>query len=359
MIEIQGAIKSYPNSPSPAVNNISMTIPSGTISVLIGPSGCGKTTTMRLINRMVELTAGRVLIDGDDITQVPHEALRKRIGYVIQSVALFPHMNVEENILIVPRLLKWKKQKCADRATELLELIGLKPHEYRHKYPQQLSGGEAQRIGVARALAAGQKILLMDEPFGAVDPLRREVLQREFIELQQKLKKTVLFVTHDLDEAIRLADTIVIMKDGKIIQKNTPEKLLAVPKNRFVRDFIGEDRALKRLGCFRIVDYMQPAHTILKGDEQKAPRTSNNTYWIVDKNNILHGMVKITGDTINPVAISAQSLALRENNSLKEGLSRALGLGISAVPIVNEQNSVIGEIRLSDIERINQSGLKY
>ena len=387
MIEFKQVSKSYNNSIAPAVNAINLTVPSGALCVLIGPSGCGKTTTLRLVNRMIEASGGRIEIDSENITQSRREDLRKRIGYVIQSIGLFPHMTVEENIGIVPRLLKWEKERRAERAAELLKIIGLDPAEYCAKYPHELSGGEAQRIGVARALAASQNILLMDEPFGAVDPLRRVELQREFIELQRKLKKTVLFVTHDLDEAIRLADLVVVMKDGKIVQSDTPERLLASPKNRFVRDFIGEDRALKRLSCFLTEDYMRDAHTcgasgidtitIIPAGAVKKPnnppsssrrapagtgkskRGARNVYWVTDKRNRVRGMVRIIDGKPVHVNIPAHALTLRATNSLKEALSRALGLGISAVPIVDDADGVIGEVRLADIERVNQTGLKY
>lgn len=255
MIEFREVSKFYGNVK--AVDSISLRIPSGTVCVCIGPSGCGKSTTLKLVNRLLELSSGTLLVDGVPVSERSPVALRREIGYVIQSVGLFPHMNVAQNIGIVPRLFGRDAAWRRARAEELLNMIGLDPAVYMGKYPAQLSGGEAQRIGVARALAANQPILLMDEPFGAVDPLNREVLQAEFIALQRTLKKTIIFVTHDLDEAIRMADSIAIMQDGRIVQHDTPEKILAEPANRFVEDFVGSDRALKRLVRFSIADYMR------------------------------------------------------------------------------------------------------
>ncbi len=205
-----------------AVDDLSLEVVTGEVCIVIGPSGCGKTTTLRMINRLIEPTSGRIFIDGQDVSRIKPERLRQSIGYAIQSVGLFPHMTVAANIAVVPELLHWEKSRTARRVAELLILVGLEPAEYSPKYPHQLSGGEAQRVGVARALAADPPILLMDEPFGAVDPLTREKLQAEFARIQQALQKTVIFVTHDLDEAVRLADRIAIMESGRLVQYDTP-----------------------------------------------------------------------------------------------------------------------------------------
>ncbi|MEE9398649.1 MAG: ATP-binding cassette domain-containing protein, partial [Dehalococcoidales bacterium] len=215
MIRLEHVVKVYGDTI--AVNDLSFEVNEGEVCVLIGPSGCGKTTTLRMTNRLIEPTSGNILINGKDTGQIKPERLRQSIGYAIQSVGLFPHLTVAANIATVPELLHWDKSRIARRTEQLLALVGLKPTEYSRKYPSQLSGGEAQRIGVARALAADPPILLMDEPFGAVDPLTRERLQAQFIRIQQKLKKTVILVTHDLDEAIRLADRIAIMESGKLV----------------------------------------------------------------------------------------------------------------------------------------------
>lgn len=219
-----------------AVDNVSLEIPSNELTVLIGPSGCGKTTTLKMINRIVSPTAGKVLIDGVDTSTMDPKRLRRKIGYVIQNIGLFPHMTVKENISTVPRLLKWAKKRTQERVEQLMHLVGLDPSMYADMLPRELSGGQAQRIGVARALAADPPIVLMDEPFGAVDPLTRVRLQDEFVRIQKELKKTIVFVTHDIDEAIRLSDRIAVMAEGKVVQYASAEEILASPVNKFVHD---------------------------------------------------------------------------------------------------------------------------
>ena len=229
-----------------AVDELSLEVPEGELLVLIGPSGCGKTTSLKMINRLVDPQTGSVLVGGRDVSHVPAVELRRHIGYVIQHVGLFPHMRVSENVGAVPKLLGWSKEKIEQRVHELLELVGLPPQDYAQSWPAHLSGGEAQRVGVARALAADPPVLLMDEPFGAVDPLTREILQREFLRIQSTLGKTVVFVTHDLDEAIRLGDRIAVMNEGRLVAAAPPAELL-LNADPFIRDFTGEDRALRRL----------------------------------------------------------------------------------------------------------------
>jgi osmoprotectant transport system ATP-binding protein len=258
MISLDRVSKSY--NGKPAVDRLSLSVEKGEICVLIGPSGCGKSTTLRMVNRMVEPDSGTIMVNGTDIrTQTP-ESLRRGIGYVIQSIGLFPHMTVSENIGTVPRLLKWDPQVIRDRVDELLLLIGLDPVRYRSRYPKALSGGEAQRVGVARALAADPPIMLMDEPFGAVDPLTRQRLQEEFRELQQTLHKTVLFVTHDVDEAVILADRIGIMRQGTLMQWDHPEKFLQEPADAFVRSFLGADFSLSMLSRLKAIDFCCQAY---------------------------------------------------------------------------------------------------
>ena len=245
MIDFTTVTKRY--GEKTAVSDLSMTVENGSVCVLIGPSGCGKSTTLRMINRLLEPDGGTIEVDGKAVRDYDPAALRLRIGYVIQSVGLLPHLRVWQNISLVPRLLGWERSRRRERADELLEVVGLDPEEYGNKYPAQLSGGEAQRVGVARALAADPPYLLMDEPFGAVDPLTRASLQQSFRDIQSRLKKTVVLVTHDLDEAIYLADTIALLKDGELQQFGTPAELLARPANQFVRDFVGSDRMLRML----------------------------------------------------------------------------------------------------------------
>ena len=238
-----------------AVEDLTLTVPAGRICVLVGPSGCGKTTTLRMVDRLVEPTAGRVLVDGRDVAAQDVTALRRGIGYVIQQGGLFPHQTVAQNVATVPRLLGWTARRQAERTNELLAMVGLEPERYRERYPSQLSGGERQRVGVARALAADPPVLLMDEPFGAVDPIVRERLQNELLRLQEHLAKTILFVTHDIDEAVKMGDLVVVLgQGGRIVQAGTPSDLLASPASDEVARFVGADRSLKRLSLHRVAD---------------------------------------------------------------------------------------------------------
>ena len=231
-----------------AVNDLSIQIPAGQLIAFVGPSGCGKTTTLKMINRLIEPSSGRILLGEDDVTRVNPVQLRRRIGYVIQNVGLFPHQTVEANVATVPRLLGWDRKRQQTRATELLELVGLDPKTFAHRYPAQLSGGQRQRVGVARALGADPPVLLMDEPFSAIDPIARGRLQDEFLRVQREVRKTIVFVTHDLDEAVRLADRIAIFRQGGILEQfGTPAELLGSPATEFVADFVGGQRGLRRL----------------------------------------------------------------------------------------------------------------
>jgi osmoprotectant transport system ATP-binding protein len=246
-LEFAHVAKRYPGAAEPAIRDLSFAVPAGKVCVLVGPSGCGKTTAMRLVNRMIELTSGDILLDGRSVREREPAELRRSIGYAIQQIGLFPHRTVAQNVATVPSLLGWDGERIAARVAQLLELLGLDPG-LRDRYPAQLSGGQRQRVGVARALAADPPLLLMDEPFGAVDPIARERIQGEFLDLQRRLGKTVLFVTHDVDEAIRLGDRVAIMRVGGILaQYASPQQLLMRPADDFVADFVGTDRALKRL----------------------------------------------------------------------------------------------------------------
>lgn len=247
--------KRYPGQSKPAVDRLTLEIPAGNIVMLVGPSGCGKTTTLKMINRLVEPSSGRILLGGEDVTHLDGDELRRRMGYVIQSGGLFPHMTVAANIAIVPRMLGWSRTAIARRVDELLELVSLDPALYRTRYPKELSGGQQQRVGVARALAADPPVLLMDEPFGAVDPITRQRLQDELLRIQEEVQKTIVFVTHDFDEAMKLGDWIVIFSEGAcIVQYDTPERILAQPANAFVADFIGSGAGLKQLALTRVRD---------------------------------------------------------------------------------------------------------
>ena len=268
MITLTELTKQYLGTAQPAVDHITLTVPEGEVCVLIGPSGCGKTTTMRLINRMIEPTGGRIELMGRDVTHMDAVELRRGIGYVIQQVGLFPHLTIAENIATVPKLLGWDDARTERRIDELLELVALEPATYRHRYPRDLSGGQKQRIGVARALAADPPVMLMDEPFGAIDPITRARLQDEFLGIQARVKKTIVFVTHDLDEAIKMGDRIAILREGKLVQYDTPEHILARPANAFVKEFVGQDRALKRLSLYTVESRMRPVGNIVSDTPQ-------------------------------------------------------------------------------------------
>ena len=241
--------KRYPGQERAAVDDLTLTIPAGEICVLIGPSGGGKTTAMKLVNRLIPLTEGDITIDGESILKLDPVELRRGIGYVIQQIGLFPHMTIEANVATVPKLVGWDRSRQRERVRELLDLVGLDPDEYAKRYPSQLSGGQRQRVGLARAMAADPPLMLMDEPFGAIDPITRERLQTDFLRLHREVRKTVIFVTHDIDEAIRMGDRVAILREGgRLAQYDTPEAILADPADAFVADFVGADRGLKRLG---------------------------------------------------------------------------------------------------------------
>ncbi len=264
MIRLEHLSKSFPGQDEPAVEDLSMDIYEGEIVVLVGPSGCGKTTTMKMINRIIEPSGGRIFLQGEDVTTVNADNLRRRMGYVIQQIGLFPHMTIADNIATVPRMLGWDKQRVSDRIDELLETVGI-DRSYRSRYPKELSGGQRQRIGVARAMAADPPVLLMDEPFGAIDPITRERLQDEFLRLQEDIQKTIVFVTHDIDEAIKMGDRIAILRDrSEIAQYDTPENILTSPADEFVEDFIGEGASIKRLSLSRVRD-IEPANWPVAG----------------------------------------------------------------------------------------------
>jgi osmoprotectant transport system ATP-binding protein len=248
------ATKVYPGRTTPAVSNLTLEIPASEICVLIGPSGSGKTTAMQLVNRLIPMTSGDITMDGRSIMSLDATELRRGIGYVFQQIGLFPHMTAEANIGTVPRLLGWPKERIRARARELLELVGLNPDDDLRRYPSEFSGGQRQRIGVARAMAADQPLMLMDEPFGAVDPIARDRLQDDFLRLHEEVPKTVVFVTHDIDEAIKMGHRIAILRDGELVQYDTPDRILANPVNEFVADFVGADRGLKRLVVWELRD---------------------------------------------------------------------------------------------------------
>ena len=266
MIRLERLTKSF--GPIVAVDSIDLDVPEGEVCVFLGPSGCGKTTTMKMINRLIPPTSGKVFVDGRDASQVDEVMLRRSIGYVIQQVGLFPNKTVEENVCAVPTLLGWDRaRRRARAAAELLHMVNLDPATFLRRYPKELSGGQQQRVGVARALAADPPVLLMDEPFGAIDPINREAIQDEFIRLLAALRKTVIFVSHDIDEAVKLGTRIAIFRDGRLVQSDTPDNILAHPANAFVADFVGADRTLKRLRLLRVADAMMHDPPLVRAED--------------------------------------------------------------------------------------------
>ncbi len=339
-----------------ALHGVSLHVPSNRVTVLIGPSGCGKSTTLRCLNGLVKPASGSIVYNDSLSRTLSETDLRRTMGYAIQSVGLMPHMTVEENVDLVPRLLGWNKSGRGERVAKLLQLVRLKHEVYRDKYPDELSGGEAQRVGVARALAADPPVLLMDEPFGAVDPLTREQLQDEFIRIQRQLKKTVIFVTHDIDEAVRLADYLVIMKDGKIVQDDTPEQILANPKDSFVEKFLGPDRSLKRLSLFTADRCMEEAIAVTEPSEiRSAPKETRCCHWVVDEQGtVLSGHAWIQGKFVER-QITSEAHTVQTYTSLKECMSTMLALGLAAAPVVDDQGHLCGEVRFETIQRISIS----
>jgi len=359
-ILLDGVTKRYGDTSSPAVDNVTIEIPAGEIVMFVGPSGCGKTTTMKMINRLIEPTSGRILIGDDDVTQRNPDELRRHIGYVIQGAGLFPHFTVGDNIAIVPRLLKWDKKRIADRVDELLDLVSLDPAQYRDRYPRELSGGQQQRVGVARALAADPPVLLMDEPFGAVDPITRQRLQDELLRLQDELRKTIVFVTHDFDEAVKLGDRIAILQAGsKIVQYDTPEAILTNPANDFVRDFVGAGAALKQLTLSRIRDVeLHEAAVAHIGDDPAAAARSARAIdrehvvvldaqerpqrWVsLDELANSRSLTKVSRDE----DLACVNLASTLNDALDEMLTSSHGV----VVVTGRRNAYQGVIRVETI----------
>ncbi|WP_371527966.1 betaine/proline/choline family ABC transporter ATP-binding protein [Streptomyces sp. NBC_01283] len=290
MIRFEHVTKRYEDGTT-AVDDLSFEVAEGELVTLVGPSGCGKTTTMKMVNRLIEPSEGRIYVDGDDISTTDPVQLRRRIGYVIQQVGLFPHKTVLENTATVPHLLGVKRGKARERAAELLDLVGLDPATFGDRYPEQLSGGQRQRVGVARALAADPPVLLMDEPFGAVDPVVREHLQNEFLRLQQAVRKTVLFVTHDIEEAVRLGDRMAVYGDGRIEQFDTPSTILGAPANDYVADFVGADRGLKRLSVTPIEEGDLEQPPVLHLDDPLPAKLDARWAVVLDGENNLHGWI--------------------------------------------------------------------
>lgn len=322
MIEFDNVTKVY-NDDTVAIEDVSFTVEEGTTTVLVGPSGCGKTTTMKLVNRLEDPTEGTVYFDGTDVLSQDRVELRRDIGYVIQEIGLFDHMTVGENVATVPELKGWEQDRIETRVDELLDLMDLPADQYRDQYPSSLSGGQRQRVGVARALAADPDVLLMDEPFGALDPITRSSLQDEFLEIQEQINTTILFVTHSVDEALKMGDRIAIFDVGELVRYDTPEKILENPGSEFVADFIGEDRALKQLQVTTVRSVMR--------DEIPTRFTGGS--------NASDGLVN-TNDSLVPVEPS---------DSSQTALSRIIQAGTDVIPVV-KNGDVIGVVSESDIQ---------
>jgi osmoprotectant transport system ATP-binding protein len=349
-----------------AVNDLSLEVPAGKICVLVGPSGCGKTTSLKMVNRLIEPSAGKILLDGVDTATRDVTELRRGIGYVIQQVGLFPHQTIGENVVVVPRLLGWTSPRRRERADELLELVGLDPARYRDRYPSQLSGGERQRVGVARALAADPPVMLMDEPFGAVDPIVRDRLQNEFLRLQEELAKTILFVTHDIDEAIKMGDLVAVMKvGGHLAQYGPPSEILAAPADDFVARFVGADRGLKRLSLSRVGDLEpSPAVTAQVGDDAADARRriddSLPYLLLLDEARRPLGWIRredvpASGPLTEEMATPMSPL-LNRRATLKDALSLLLDSDVQNGIVVDRHAAFVGVITADTIAERMRSG---
>ena len=364
-ISLQGLTKRFPGQREPAVDGLSLEIPEGEIVILVGPSGCGKTTTMKLINRIIEPTSGRIVLDGEDVTTVNPDKLRRRIGYVIQQIGLFPHETIASNIATVPRMLKWDKKRINARVDELLETVNMHPAQDRDRYPKELSGGQRQRVGVARAMSADPDVMLMDEPFGAIDPITRDRLQNEFLRLQAEMKKTIVFVTHDIDEAIKMGDRIAILRDqSHIAQFDTPERILVDPADDYVADFIGRGASLKRLSLSRVRDIElhewptapdtatgDEVRSILDGSEQTAVLILDSQRRPVQWVNAEHLKRAPSGRPIGRIGLPPDAV-VQPHATLSDTLNEMLTARYSTAIVVDDHRAYQGIV---DIDTINDA----
>lgn len=360
MLSIQNLTKTYRGGKK-AVDNLSIDIEKGEFIAFIGTSGSGKTTALRMINRMVEPTSGKILLDGEDLSKMNPVQLRRKIGYVIQQIGLMPHMTIRDNITLVPKLMKWDKEEKNGIAERLIELVNL-PTTYLDMYPAQLSGGQQQRIGVIRALAANQDIILMDEPFGALDPITRDTLQDLMKDLQMRLGKTVIFVTHDMDEAIKLADRICIMHDGKVVQFDTPDNILSNPANDFVRDFIGSHRLIQNKPSVKTVDevMIKPISITIEKSLDEALRLMVSkrvdTLFVTDADKRLIGFLNIdsftgpqrTRQSIDEV-MQREVVYVQTGTKLQDSVRRILKRNLQNIPVVDNERRLIGLITRANI----------
>ncbi|MCY7906808.1 choline ABC transporter ATP-binding protein OpuBA [Bacillus inaquosorum] len=355
MLTLENVSKTYKGGKK-AVNNVNLKIAKGEFICFIGPSGCGKTTTMKMINRLIEPSAGKIFIDGENIMEQDPVELRRKIGYVIQQIGLFPHMTIQQNISLVPKLLKWPEQQRKERARELLKLVDMGP-EYLDRYPHELSGGQQQRIGVLRALAAEPPLILMDEPFGALDPITRDSLQEEFKKLQKTLHKTIVFVTHDMDEAIKLADRIVILKAGEIVQVGTPDDILRNPADEFVEEFIGKERLIQSSSpdVERVDQIMNTQPVTITADKtlseaiQLMRQERVDSLLVVDDGHVLQGYVDVEiidqcwkkANLVGEV-LHEDLYTVLGGTLLRDTVRKILKRGVKYVPVVDENQRLIG-----------------
>lgn len=355
-------MKQY-NAGTTVLKDLNFTCETGEITVLIGPSGCGKTTTMKLINRLISPTKGNILIDGKDISDIDPVELRRQIGYVIQSVGLFPHMTIGQNVSVVPKLLKWEQNRIDKQVDELLDLVGLEPSIYKNRFPNELSGGQQQRIGVIRALAAEPSVILMDEPFSALDPISREQLQDELNRLQKDIQKTIIFVTHDMDEALKIADKIVLMRDGEIVQHAEPEEMLRYPANDFVIDFIGKKRLQEEQAVPLVEEVMvkKPvtiyAHRGLAQAMKMMESRQVDSLVVVDDENHVEGYISIYDVTSSfeeedkrvKDIMHTFTEVIPPDLPLPDAVKLLDGSGQSYIPIVNDHNKLMGLLTRGNI----------
>ncbi|MCA8232673.1 ABC transporter ATP-binding protein [Burkholderia cenocepacia] len=369
MIELDKLTKTFTRKDGQAVravDSVSLSVPEGEICVFLGPSGCGKTTTLKMINRLIAATSGRVLINGEDTAQLNEVDLRRHIGYVIQQIGLFPNMTIEENITVVPRLLGWDKKRCAERARDLMSMVALDPKLYLKRYPRELSGGQQQRIGVIRALAADPPVLLMDEPFGAVDPINRESIQNEFFQMQRQLNKTVIMVSHDIDEAIKLGDRIAVFRRGQLVQYDHPDTLLARPRDEFVAQFVGQDSTLKRLLLVKAGDAAtRPetarvdtplAHALAVMDE-----TDCRYLTVLDDAGRALGYVtrraaRTDGGGVCGERVTPFPAGVAADDNLRIVLSKMYQYSVSWMPVLDPDGAWLGEITQDSIAAYLSSG---
>lgn len=353
MIRLENLSKQYPGQAEMAVDDVTMDIPDGDVVVLVGPSGSGKTTTMKMINRLIEPTSGRIIFEGEDVTGVDADLLRRRMGYVIQQVGLFRHKTIADNIATVPKLLGWDKQRIAERVDELLETVRMDPQIFRERYPKELSGGQRQRVGVARAMGADPPVLLMDEPFGAIDPITRDRLQTEFLRLQEEIEKTIVFVTHDIDEAVKMGDRIAIFNDEhRIAQYDDPATILTAPVDDFVRDFIGVGAAVKRLHLNKVGDIELSDWPTASAEPDPDPaelrrRLEGSAHsWLLTLDRAGRPTAWFGRDDVEAGTPQGQPVrdTVDAGSTLYEALDQMLGSRVFAAPVVGEDGAYRGVI---------------